>query len=112
MNSYFNKFVGNSIPFMGERERADIKELADGRHYHIISDYGFIKSKQDKNSDYAVFCVKERAGVFFFGGSAITAALHTISDDNQREALAQEAVKFVTYESRFGNEGIAIRFGE
>lgn len=111
-NSYFKKFNSAGIAFMDERTRGDVKTLCDGAQYHICSDFGFIKSKQNTGSDYAVFCVEEIASAFFFGGAAVTSTLHQIDTDGMRDELQLEPVTFETYKSNYGTEGIAVRFSE
>lgn len=109
-NSYFKRFNSAGIPFMAERERADIKELVGAGRFHITSDFGFIKSKDDDGSDYAVFCVAELPNVFYFGGAAVTRTLHTIDADNMRDELELQPCTFVEFESKRGNIGVAVRF--
>lgn len=110
-NSYFKKFNSAGIPFMENRTLGDIKTLVDAGVFHIMGDYGFIKSKQN-SGDYAAFCVKENNKEFYFGGSAVTSVLHDIDADNMRDELEQQPCTFVEFESKFGNKGVAVRFAE
>lgn len=110
-NSYFKKFNSAGIPFMENRERGDLKKLVGGA-YHILADFGFIKSKANAGTDYVAFCVAENDKEFFFGGSAVTAVLHDIDNDNMRDELELQSCTFEEYESKFGNTGIAVRFAE
>lgn len=111
-NSYFKNLNTAGIPFMETREKANINSLVNGGVYHIMPDFGFIKSKINTGADYAVFCVKEDTEHFYFGGVAVTNTLHTIAADNMRDELAMQPVTFETFKSSFGTDGVAIRFAE
>lgn len=109
-NSYFKKFNNAGIPFMENRTLGDVKTLVNAGVFHVLADYGFIKSKQTPGTDYAAFCVAEREGEFFFGGSAVTEVLHNIDNDNMRDELELQPCTFAEFDSKFGNKGVAIRF--
>lgn len=110
-NSYFKKFNSAGIPFMEARTLGDIRSLVDAGTFHILGDFGFIRSKKD-NGDYAVFCVKENTKEFFFGGKVVTEVLHSVDSDNMRDELEQQLCTFEEFDSKFGNKGVAVRFAE
>lgn len=111
-NSYFKRFNSAGIAFMDSRTLGDIKTLVDAGTFHILGDYGFIKSKNAPGSDYVAFCVKEQPKYFYFGGTAITSVLHDIDNDGMREELELQPCTFVEFDSKFGNKGVAVRFAE
>lgn len=111
-NSYFKRFNSAGIAFMDSRTLGDIKTLVDAGTFHILNDYGFIKSKTNPGTDYAAFCVAEKPSEFYFAGAAVTSVLHDIDNDGMREELELQPCTFVEFDSKFGNKGVAVRFAE
>lgn len=89
-----------SLPFMEGREKGDMKELHG--QVSTIVDYGFLTS--DKNSDYAVFIVKERSNKFYFGGQVLTDQLQQLEAEGYHEEIQEEGLPVLFGEKKSKNK--------
>ena len=107
MANYFEeKFAGNKgIAFMENAEKHDLSELFDGQH--VITDFAFIDGE---DGEYAVFCVADKPGVFYFGSKPITADLRQIADDGQKGMISVAKWEFYSAKSKKGRSYSAMRY--
>ena len=104
---YFDRFNNRGIPFMENSDKGDMHDIL-GEPVHIV-DYGFIK-KEDEDGDYAVIQLKEHEGVFYFCNQVITDMLHQVDEDDMREELARQVIKFELATSKKGREYFRFEF--
>lgn len=107
MSNFFEEnFSGNAgIGFMDDAEKHDLTELFD--ESHVIADYGFIEGE---DGPFAVFCVKDMPGCFFFASSCITADLKKIEDAGEHKNIAKQKWDFFSKESKKGRTYTAMKW--
>lgn len=103
---YFDKFNSKGIPFMDNADKGDMKEIV-GETMHI-EDFGFIRS--DEGGDYGVISLREKPDTFYFCNQVITDMLHQVDDDNMRDELPKQAIKFEIATSKKGREYYRFEF--
>lgn len=85
--------LGNSLPFMEGREKADLSDLYD-KNLTLI-DYGFLN---DENGDrYSCFIVKEDTSNFYFGGKVLTSDLEDLDADGYGDEIRKEGLPILLY---------------
>ena len=84
------------LPFMDGREKGDNKDLINVPV--TITDYGFLPN--DDGELYAVFIVKEREKVFYFGGAVLTERLQTLDADGYRDEIIEDGLPILMTERK------------
>ena len=102
---YFDRFNNKGIPFMDNSDKGDMHDII-GETVHI-SDFGFIKNDE---GDYAVIQLEEKPGVFYFCNQVITDMLHQVDDDDMRDELPKQCIKFDITTSKKGREYFRFEF--
>ena len=87
------------LPFMDGREKGDAKELVG--QISTICDYGFLKGEDER--DYVVFIVRERAKVFYFGGTVLTDQLQQLEAEGYHDAIVEEGLPVLFTEKKSKN---------
>lgn len=89
------------LPLMDGREKGDTNELLG--QISTITDYGFLPN--EAGEPYAVFIVKERPNVFYFGGSVLTARLSDLDAEGYHDEVVSEGlpVLFTTAKAKKSN---------
>lgn len=76
------------LPFMDGKEKGNTDELMGT--INTITDYGFIPNEQGE--PYVVFCVKERTGKFFFGGTVLTDRMMQLDAEGYRDEIESDGL--------------------
>lgn len=106
--SYFTEFNNDGIPFMDGRSKGDRANILN-KPLHIV-DYGFIKGT---DGEFAVMLFDEYPDQFYFGNSIVTEMLKTVSADNMKKHLREQAIIFTLKVSKkTKREYMAFRFDE
>ena len=104
--NYFQALNGNKgIVFMDGATKVDLKTIV-GVPVHI-DDFGFI---QGESSEFACLHIAEYPAHFFFGNAIITDMLHTVDEDNMRDALKSQPIVFSMHTSKKGREYMGYEF--
>ena len=104
---YFDRFNNKGIPFMENRDKADMRDII-GKPVHI-EDFGFIKND---DGDYGVIIIKEDADNFYFCNQVISEMLHQVQDDDMKDELPKQVIKFDLVKSKNGREYFKFEFAE
>ena len=102
---YFDRFNNKGIPFMDNADKGDLHDVL-GEIVHI-ADFGFIKNDE---GDYGVIQLAEKPSEFFFANQVITDMLHQVEDDDMKEELAKQCIKFEQATSKKGRDYIRFEF--
>lgn len=86
----FAETLNNEIECMKNRAKADCN-LLTGKISTII-DFDWLTDSKS-NEKYPVFIIKEDKEHYFFGGKALSNALHTIEDSGLKDDLKEEGLK-------------------
>ena len=87
------------LPFMDGRDKGDTKELVGT--VNTIVDYGFLKGEDDR--EYAVFIVKERSKVFYFGGTVLTDQLQQLEAEGYHDDIIAEGLPMLLTDKKSKN---------
>lgn len=76
------------LPLMDGREKGSTDMLLG--QISTINDYGFLPN--DDGEIYVVFTVKERSGLFFFGGTVLTDRMTQLDQEGYSTAIREEGL--------------------
>ena len=76
------------LPFMDGRIKGATEELMG--QISTINEYGFLPNEAGEM--YVVFTVKERSGVFYFGGSVLTERMVALDQEGYGDAIRAEGL--------------------
>lgn len=87
------------LPFMDGREKGDVEELIGT--VNTIDEFGFLNN--ESGEPYAVFTVKERPKVFYFGGAVLSDRLLQLEAEGYHDTIVAEGLPVLMTQKKSKN---------